>query len=99
MGAISASTVASSIGGVWPILTRHHRRFLRDLDPAKNISPVTPLSQVLLSNRSRVKQGDSTSSRLFKGLRQLCLDNNILFIVDEIQSGLGRTGKMLCCDS
>ena len=28
----------------------------------------------------------------------LCKANNVLFIADEIQSGLGRTGKMLCCD-
>lgn len=28
----------------------------------------------------------------------LCKQNNVLFIADEIQSGLGRTGKMLACD-
>lgn len=27
-----------------------------------------------------------------------CKANNVLFIADEIQSGLGRTGKMLACD-
>lgn len=28
----------------------------------------------------------------------LCKSNNVLFIADEIQSGVGRSGKMLCCD-
>ena len=28
----------------------------------------------------------------------LCKNKNVLFIADEIQSGLGRTGKMLACD-
>jgi len=30
--------------------------------------------------------------------RKLCEQANVLFIADEIQTGLGRTGKMLACD-
>lgn len=30
--------------------------------------------------------------------KQLCKDANVLFIADEIQTGLCRTGKMLACD-
>lgn len=30
--------------------------------------------------------------------KQLCEDANVLFMADEIQTGLGRTGKMLACD-
>jgi len=33
-----------------------------------------------------------------KSVRDLCDQNNVLFIVDEIQTGLGRTGKLLACD-
>ncbi|MGO1944460.1 MAG: ornithine--oxo-acid transaminase [Ancrocorticia sp.] len=32
------------------------------------------------------------------GVRQLCTENNILLIADEIQSGLGRTGTNFACD-
>ena len=28
----------------------------------------------------------------------LCKENNVLFIADEVQTGIARTGKMLCCD-
>lgn len=30
--------------------------------------------------------------------KQLCKEHNVLFIADEIQTGLARTGKMLACD-
>lgn len=30
--------------------------------------------------------------------KQYCSDANVLFIGDEIQTGLSRTGRMLCCD-
>ncbi|SHH06019.1 MULTISPECIES: ornithine--oxo-acid transaminase [Virgibacillus] len=29
---------------------------------------------------------------------QICKENNVLYIADEIQSGLARTGKMFACD-
>lgn len=32
------------------------------------------------------------------GVRRLCTEHNVLFIADEIQTGLCRTGRMLCCD-
>ncbi|KAM7315141.1 ornithine aminotransferase, mitochondrial-like [Ixodes scapularis] len=33
------------------------------------------------------------SDGYFKGVRQLCTKHNVLWIADEIQTGLGRTGK------
>jgi len=33
-----------------------------------------------------------------KAAYEVCKKNNVLFIADEIQSGLGRSGKMFACD-
>lgn len=33
-----------------------------------------------------------------KKCHELCKAHNVLFIADEIQTGIGRTGRMLCCD-
>jgi ornithine--oxo-acid transaminase len=31
-----------------------------------------------------------------KAVREICTENNVLFIADEVQTGIARTGKMLC---
>jgi ornithine--oxo-acid transaminase len=33
-----------------------------------------------------------------KACKQLCEQHNVLFIADEVQTGIARTGKLLCCD-
>jgi ornithine--oxo-acid transaminase len=33
-----------------------------------------------------------------KRCREICSDNNVLLLADEIQTGLGRTGRLLACD-
>jgi len=33
-----------------------------------------------------------------KGVRDLCTKYNVLFIADEVQTGIGRTGRRLACD-
>ena len=33
-----------------------------------------------------------------KKVHELCLQKNVLFLADEIQTGLGRTGRLFACD-
>jgi 4-aminobutyrate aminotransferase len=37
-------------------------------------------------------------TEFLQGLRRICDQYGILLIVDEVQSGMGRTGKMFACD-
>ena len=37
------------------------------------------------------------NAEFISGLREICDQNNILLIFDEIQTGVGRTGKFLGC--
>lgn len=38
------------------------------------------------------------SKTFLQGLRRICDQHGILLIVDEVQSGMGRTGKMFACE-
>lgn len=38
------------------------------------------------------------SNDYLRDVRELCNEYNVLMIADEVQTGLGRTGKMLACD-
>ena len=40
----------------------------------------------------------SLNSRYLQGVRALCDKYNVLWIADEVQSGLGRTGKRSACE-
>jgi ornithine--oxo-acid transaminase len=33
-----------------------------------------------------------------KAAREICTEANVAFMADEIQTGLGRTGRLFCCD-
>jgi len=38
------------------------------------------------------------SDEFLPALRQLCDEHEIILIVDEVQSGFGRTGKLFACE-
>ena len=38
------------------------------------------------------------SAQFFQAVRKACDDRGVLFIIDEIQTGFGRTGRMFACE-
>lgn len=47
----------------------------------------------LIQGESGVRPADK---EYIKQVRELCTKNGILFIIDEVQTGMGRTGKLFC---
>lgn len=68
------------------------RAFLADASQRERIAAV--LVEPML-----VESGDRLPPPEFlPGLQALCREHEILLILDETQTGLGRTGRMFCCE-
>ncbi|MEZ4888469.1 MAG: ornithine--oxo-acid transaminase [Chitinophagales bacterium] len=100
MGVISASTDPDSYGGYGPLMPGYEVIPYNDLEA---------LESVLKQGNGNVAgfivepiQGEAgvfvPSDGYLKGAYDLCQQYGALFIADEVQTGLARTGKMLCCD-
>jgi ornithine--oxo-acid transaminase len=98
LAAISSSTDPSSYNGFGPFMPGFGLVPYDDLaaletalqDPTVAAFMVEPI------------QGEAgvviPSDGYLKGVRDLCTKYNVLFIADEIQTGLARTGTLLACD-
>lgn len=99
LAAISSSTDPSSTNDYGPFL------------PGYEIIPYNDLAALesLLKNDPNIAgfmvepiQGEAgvvvPDEGYLKGVRDLCTKYNVLFIADEVQTGIGRTGKRLACD-
>lgn len=98
LAAISASTDPSSYKGFGPYMPGF------ELVPYNNLAALEKAFQDKNVAAFMVEpiQGEAgvvvPNEGYLKGVRALCSEYNVLFIADEIQTGLARTGKMLACD-
>ncbi len=99
MGAISASTENSSTNGFGPYLPGIVIVPYGDLEAAKECIDSDPTIAGVIIEPIQGEAGVIIPPLGYlAALASYCKKNNVLFIADEIQTGLGRTGKMLCCD-
>lgn len=95
---ISASTEDSSRNGFGPympnieIIEYNNINALEQILTNKNVAgfivePIQGEAGIMIPNDGYLKQ-----------CYDLCKKNNVLFIADEVQTGIARTGKMLACD-
>jgi acetylornithine/N-succinyldiaminopimelate aminotransferase len=93
LGALSATGQSKFWQGFEPLLPGFLFVPFNDLDAVAQAVDDT-VGAVLLEPIQGEGGVNLPSLDYFKGLRQLCNDQGLLLILDEIQTGLGRTGKL-----
>jgi ornithine--oxo-acid transaminase len=98
MAAISSSTDPSSYGGFGPYLpgiVKVPYNDLSALEEAMQDKNVAAYMVEPIQGEAGVVVPDEG---YLKGVRSLCSKYNVLFVADEVQTGIGRTGRMMACD-
>jgi ornithine--oxo-acid transaminase len=98
LAAISSSNDPSSYKGFGPFMTGYELvdyNDLKALEAAIKDSNTAAFMVEPIQGEAGVVVPDEG---YLKGVRDLCTKHNVLFIADEVQTGLARTGKMLACD-
>jgi len=97
MTAVSLSSDEEYKRGFGPMLPGIKLIPYGDLDALK--AAITPNTAAFLIEPIQGEAGIVIPPEGFlKAAYQLCKENNVLFIADEIQAGLARTGKMFACE-
>ncbi|KIL42580.1 ornithine--oxo-acid transaminase [Jeotgalibacillus soli] len=97
MTAVSLSSEDEYKRGFGPMLPGVKRIPYGDIEALKEA--ITPETAAFLFEPIQGEAGIVFPPAGFlKAARELCKENNILFIADEIQTGLCRTGKMFACE-
>ena len=98
LGAISSSTDPSSTTGFGPFMPGYEIIPYNDIDALKaSLSDPNVAAFMVEPIQGEAGVVVPDDDYLISAYN-LCKENNVLFIADEVQTGIGRTGKMLCCD-
>ena len=98
LAAISSSTDPSSFKGFGPFMPGFGLVSYNDLAALENELKDSNVAAFMVEPIQGEAGVVLPDDGYLKGVRDLCTKYNVLFIADEIQTGLARTGKMLACD-
>lgn len=98
LAAISSSTDPSSFKGFGPYMPGFIITPYNDLIALEKVFQDKTVAAFMLEPIQGEAGVVIPDEGYLKGVRALCDQYNVLFIADEIQTGLARTGKMLACD-
>jgi ornithine--oxo-acid transaminase len=98
LAAISSSTDPSSKKGFGPFLPGYEVIPYGDLRAAEQSLKDPHVAGFMLEPIQGEAGVVIPPKGYLKGLRELCTQNKVLMICDEVQTGLGRTGKLLASE-
>ncbi len=98
IAAISASTDPSSYNGFGPFLPGFVKVDFNDLNVLETVLKNPNVAGLMLEPIQGEAGVNVPDDGYLKGVSDLCKKYNVLFIADEVQTGIARTGKMLACD-
>jgi acetylornithine/N-succinyldiaminopimelate aminotransferase len=92
-GALTATAQKKFHKGFEPLLPGFKYAQFNDIESVKN--SITQKTCAIILEPIQGESGINPADEKFmKGIRLLCDENDILLIVDEVQCGMGRTGKL-----
>jgi ornithine--oxo-acid transaminase len=98
LGAISSSTDPSSTTGFGPFMPGYEIIPYNDISALENALKDPNVAAFMVEPIQGEAGVVVPDSDYLSNAFSLCQKSNVLFIADEVQTGIGRTGKMLCCD-
>lgn len=98
LAAISASDDPSSYEGFGPYMPGYLKVEYNNLDQLAQVLQDPTVAAFMVEPIQGEAGVVVPSEGYLRAAFDLCQKNNVLFIADEVQTGLCRTGKMLCCD-
>jgi ornithine--oxo-acid transaminase len=98
LAAISSSTDPSSFKGFGPYMPGFGLVPYNDLAALEDVLKDPTVAAFMVEPIQGEAGVVIPTDGYLKGVRALCDQYNVLFIADEIQTGLARTGTMLACD-
>jgi len=98
LGVISFSTDPDSYGGYGPylpgfeVVDYNNKKAITEAIGQPNVAGV--MVEPIQGEAGVIVPQDG----YLKAIREACTEHNVLFLADEVQTGIARTGKMLACD-
>ena len=98
LGAISSSTDPSSTNGFGPFMPGYEIIPYNNLDSLKEALKDPNVAAFMVEPIQGEAGVVVPDENYLRNAYEMCKDSNVLFIADEVQTGIGRTGKMICCE-